>query len=223
MYAPFSSVTTVRTPCSAVLRAVTVAPGSVSPSLELTIPVSSPVCTPCATASVTSVARIAGSARAIAACFKKRIRLPPLIEQLCLRRYAARTSASRVASRVPAVTNGNRQCSRPLRFSRSAVRMQRNWIFEESRFNAMDRSALTQQDEGWMTCCVRQANVSYVRDPDTHVVRLRQFSSEQALEHGTNCISHVTVPDCGGMKLVGVSPSRSAECGAATAARVSTK
>jgi hypothetical protein len=44
------SVTVVRSPCSAGDVAVTVTPGSDSPSIDWTTPVMVPVCTPCAPA-----------------------------------------------------------------------------------------------------------------------------------------------------------------------------
>ena len=84
--------------------AVIVVPGRVNPSLDFTVPISSPVCMPCA---VAVAANITGSASASAACLSARIYLPPLVRLVAAER-SQRTSAFTVASCVPAVTNVRR-------------------------------------------------------------------------------------------------------------------
>ena len=83
------------------------------------------------------------------------------------------------------------------------VCVQRNWIFEVSRFNAMDREVTDSTIGG--TDHVLRADVLRalrVQDPDAHGRRLTRILREHALEYGTNCLRHVTVAGWRGMKLV---------------------
>ena len=73
-----------------------------------------------------------------------------------------------------------------------------NWIVECARFNALDRRGINSTMEG--VDYVLRATCD-VRDPTRSFVRLTRCC-EHALEHGTNCIRHVTVPSGRGMELV---------------------